>query len=153
MTPNEVAKTVVDGAMRVHMELGPGLLESAYEAVLAYELEKRGLRVQRQVPFGIAYDGLTVAEAFRADLVVEEQVIVELKSLESVHPVHKKQVLTYLRFSGMRLGLLINFGARLLRNGIFRFVNGLEEELPKDSALHAAGDGDGLAADVARERG
>jgi GxxExxY protein len=94
MTPNDVAKVIVDAALKVHVTLGPGLLESAYEAVLAYELEQRGLRVRRQQPFGIVYESLTVNDAFRADLVVEDQVMIELKSVESVHPVHKKQLLT-----------------------------------------------------------
>lgn len=128
VTPNEIAKTIVDAALKIHVALGPGLLESAYEPVLAYELQQRGLRVRRQEPFSIVYESLTVEDAFRADLVVEEQVIVELKSVETVHPVHKKQLLTYLRLSGKPLGLLINFGARLLRGGITRIVNGLDEE-------------------------
>ena len=127
MTPNDVAKVIVDAALKVHVTLGPGLLESAYEAVLAYELEQRGLRVRRRQPFGIVYESLTVNDAFRADLVVEDQVMIELKSVESVHPVHKKQLLTYLRLSGKPLGLLINFGARLLRNGMTRMANGLDE--------------------------
>ena len=127
MTPNDVAKVIVDAALKVHVALGPGLLESAYEAVLAYELEQRGLRVKRQHPVTIVYESLTVADAFRADLVVEDLVIVELKSVEAVHPVHKKQLLTYLRLSDKPLGLLINFGARLLRGGITRVANGLEE--------------------------
>jgi GxxExxY protein len=96
-------------------------------SLLAYELEQRGLRVRRQQPFGIVYESLTVNDAFRADLVVEDQVMIELKSVESVHPVHKKQLLTYLRLSGKPLGLLINFGARLLRNGMTRMANGLDE--------------------------
>ena len=128
VTPNEIAATIVDAALKIHVALGPGLLESAYEPVLAYELQKRGLRVRRQEPFSIVYESLTVENAFRADLVVEEQVIVELKSVEAVHPVHKKQLLTYLRLSGKPLGLLINFGARLLRGGITKIVNGLGEE-------------------------
>ena len=128
VTPNEIAKAIVDAALKIHVALGPGLLESAYEPVLAYELQKRGLRVRRQEPFSIVYESLTVEDAFRADLVAYEQVIVELKSVETVHPVHKKQLLTYLRLSGKPLGLLINFGARLLRGGITRIVNGLGEE-------------------------
>jgi GxxExxY protein len=128
VTPNEIATTIVDAALKIHVALGPGLLESAYEPVLAYELQKRGLRVRRQEPFSIVYESLTVEDAFRADLVAYGQVIVELKSVETVHPVHKKQLLTYLRLSGKPLGLLINFGARLLRGGITRVVNGLGEE-------------------------
>jgi GxxExxY protein len=127
MVPNDVSGAIVDAAVKVHMALGPGLLESAYEAVLAYELEQRGLRVTRQQPIQIVYESLTVNDAFRADLIVEDLVIVELKSVELIHPVHKKQLLTYLRLSGKPLGLLINFGARLLRGGVTRMVNGLEE--------------------------
>jgi GxxExxY protein len=128
LTPNEVAAAIVDAALKVHRTLGPGLLESAYETVLAYELEQRGLTVRRQQSFGIVYEALTVDDAFRADLVVNDLVIVELKSIEAVHAVHQKQLLTYLRLSGKPIGLLINFGARLLRNGITRVVNRLEEE-------------------------
>ena len=127
MAPNDVSGAIVDAAVKVHVALGPGLLESAYEAVLAYEIEQRGLRVERQQPIQIVYESLTVNDAFRADLIVEDLVIVELKSVETIHPVHKKQLLTYLRLSGKPLGLLINFGARLPLGGITRMVNGLEE--------------------------
>ncbi len=108
--PERDAKAIGDAALKIHVALGPGLLESAYEPVVAYELQKRGLRVRRQAPFSIVYESLTVEDAFRADLVVEEQVIVELKSVETVHPVHKKQLLTYLRLSGKPLGLLSTSG-------------------------------------------
>lgn len=101
-------------------------MESVYQAVLAHELKKRGLSVQSQVPIAIRYDDLVLADAFRADLVVEQKVIVELKSVETVQPVHHKQLLTYLRLADLRLGLLINFGAVLLKEGIFRVVNRLE---------------------------
>jgi GxxExxY protein len=131
MLPNEVARVIVDASLKVHVALGPGLLESAYEAVLAYELTQRGLRVTRQQSFGIVYENLTVPDAFRADLVVEDLVIVELKSVEATSPAHKKQLLTYLRFSGKPLGLLINFGTGLLRGNITRVVNGLDEDPPK----------------------
>jgi GxxExxY protein len=107
--------------------LGPGLLESVYEVVLAFELERRGLQVHRQQSISIVYEALTIENAFRADLVVEGKVIVEIKSVEVTQPVHAKQLLTYLRLSDRRLGLLINFGAALLRNGVTRVVNGLEE--------------------------
>jgi GxxExxY protein len=127
MTENEVAKIIVDAAYKVHVALGPGLLESVYEAVLTFELERRGLHVRRQQSIGIVYETPTIAEAFRADLVVEGKVIVEIKSIELVQPVHKKQLLTYLRLSRMHLGLLINFGTSLLRSGITRVVNGLDE--------------------------
>ena len=127
MTENEIAKIVVDAAIKVHRALGPGLLESVYEIVLAHELAKRGLKVERQVPISIEYNGLKFQEGFRADVVVEEKIIVELKSVENIQPVHKKQLLTYLRLADMRLGLLINFGSALLKNGISRVVNGLNE--------------------------
>ena len=127
MTENEIAKIVVDAAIKVHRALGPGLLESVYEIVLAHELAKRGLKVERQVPISIEYNGLKFQEGFRADIVVEEKIIVELKSVENIQPVHKKQLLTYLRLADMRLGLLINFGSTFLKDGISRVVNGLNE--------------------------
>ena len=107
--------------------LGPGLLESVYEIVLTYELEKRGLHVHRQKAIPVAYESVQFEEGFRADLVVANRVIVELKSVETVVPVHKKQLLTYLRLADMRLGLLINFGSALIKDGITRVVNGLRE--------------------------
>ena len=122
---NRIATQVVDAAYRVHTTLGPGLLESVYEAALAYELESRGLKFVRQQPIPVRYGTLTLDEGFRADLVVANRVIVELKSLENFAPVHKKQLLTYLRITGMRLGLLINFGAPLIKNGIVRIANNL----------------------------
>jgi GxxExxY protein len=125
MTENEIAKVVVDAAYKVHTTLGPGLLESVYEAVLAYELERRGLWVVRQQGISVIYEGVRLEEGFRADLIVEDKVIIEIKSLEAVHPVHKKQLLTYLRLANKRLGLLINFGEELIKNGITRLVNGL----------------------------
>jgi GxxExxY protein len=127
VTENEIAKVVVDAAFQVHTRLGPGLLESVYESVLAYELEKRGLRVALQLPVPIVYDGVTFDEGFRADLIVEDKVILELKSVEATLPVHKKQLLTYLRLMDKQLGFLINFGAALIKNGITRMVNGLKE--------------------------
>jgi GxxExxY protein len=119
MTENEIATQVVDAAFKIHTTLGPGLLETVYEVVLAHELQKRGLRVERQVPIPIAWEGIKFNEGFRAE------VIVELKSVETVAPVHKKQVLTYLRLMNLKLGLLINFGEELIKNGISRIVNGL----------------------------
>lgn len=127
MTENEIAKIIVDAAFKVHVALGPGLLESVYEVVLAFELERRGLQVHRQQSISIMYETLTIENAFRADLVVEGKVIVEIKSVEFAQPVHAKQLLTYLRLSDRRLGLLINFGTALLRNGVTRVVNGLKE--------------------------
>ncbi|MFH1581189.1 MAG: GxxExxY protein [Pseudomonadota bacterium] len=125
MTENEIAKIIVDAAFQVHKMLGPGLLESVYEVILAHELKKRGLNVKRQVPVPIVFDEIKFNEGFRADLIVEEKVIVELKSVEKVSSVHKKQLLTYLRLTGKKLGLLINFGSELIRDGISRVVNGL----------------------------
>ena len=127
MNENEIAKQIVDAAYKIHKALGPGLLESVYETLLAHVLEKRGFNVRRQVPVPIVYEGISFNEGFRADLIVEDKVIVELKSVENVAPVHKKQLLTYLRLADKRLGLLINFGSSLLREGITRVVNGLED--------------------------
>ena len=118
MTENEIATQIVDAAFKIHTTLGPGLLETVYEVVLAHELQKRGLRVERQVPVPIAWEGIKFNEGFRADLIVEGKVIVELKSIETVAPVHKKQVLTHLRLMNLKLGLLINFGEELIKNGI-----------------------------------
>lgn len=127
MTENEIAKIVVDVAYRIHIELGPGLLESVYEIVLAQELKKSGLKIERQKPVSIEYMGIKFEEGFRADIIVENKVILELKSVEAISKLHKKQLLTYLRLADKRLGLLINFGAALFKDGIFRIVNGLKE--------------------------
>jgi len=125
VTENEVAKQIVDAAYRVHTSLGPGLLESAYEAVLAHELEKRGLRTARQQAVPIVYQGTRIEMGFRADLIVEDSVIVEIKSVEAIAPVHKKQLLTHLRLADKRLGLLINFNVALIKDGITRIANGM----------------------------
>lgn len=127
VTENEVAKQIVDAAYRVHTSLGPGLLESAYEAVLAYELEKRGLRTVRQQAVPIVYQGTRIEMGFRADLIVEDTVIVEIKSVEAIAPVHKKQLLTHLRLADKRLGLLINFNVALIKDGITRIANGMPD--------------------------
>jgi GxxExxY protein len=127
MTENEISKVVVDAAYTVHVALGPGLLESVYETVLCHELRKRGLKVERQVAVPVVYDGLQFEEGFRADIVVEDKVVLELKSVEHVLPVHSKQTLTYIRLMDKRLGMLINFGAARIKDGIWRIVNGLEE--------------------------
>jgi GxxExxY protein len=124
MTENEIAKQILDAAFVVHTELGPGLLESVYEVVLAYELKKRGLLSERQKPMPIFYDNIRFDEAFRSDLVINGKVIAELKSVEALLPVHAKQLLTQLRLSGLKLGLLINFGEAHLKNGIKRVING-----------------------------
>ena len=127
MKENEIATVVLDAAFKIHTNLGPGLLESVYEAVLAYELTKRGVVVRRQVPIPIRYEGLSFEEGFRADLLAGESVVVELKSVETLAPVHGKQVLTQLRLSGHRLGLLINFGEVHLKDGLKRIANGLPD--------------------------
>ncbi|RCJ15209.1 GxxExxY protein [Nostoc sp. ATCC 43529] len=122
---NEVSGAVVDAAYMVHTSLGPGLLESVYETVMDFELRRRKLRVQRQVLIPVVYGGVVLEEGFRADLIVQDEVIVELKSVESIHPVHKKQLLTYLRLADKRVGLLINFNVSLIKDGISRVVNNL----------------------------
>ena len=127
LTENELSKMVLDAAFRVHTKTGPGLLETVYEVILAHELRKQGLRVERQIPIPIRYDELVIDEGFRADLMVEDKVIVELKSVDQTLRVHGKQVLTQLRLSDRRLGLLINFGEVHLKHGIERVVNGLPE--------------------------
>ena len=127
MTENELAKETVNAAYKIHTIFGPGLLESVYETVLAYELMKRGLRVVRQQPIPLIYEDVRMDDGFRADLVVESKVIVEIKSVEVIAPVHKKQLLTYLRVADKRLGLLINFGAALIKDGITRVVNDLSD--------------------------
>ena len=128
MTENAVAKEIVDVAYRMHTVLGPGLFESVYEAVLASELQKRGLNLARQQPIPVVYEGTRFEMGFRADLVVEDKVIVEIKSVAEIAALHKKQLLTYLRLADKRLGLLINFNVARIKDGITRIVNGLEEE-------------------------
>ena len=127
MTENEVAKQIVDAAFRVHTSLGPGLLESVYETVLAYELEQRGLRTISQQPVPVVYQGTRIEMGFRADLIVEDKVIVEIKSVETIAAVHKKQLLTHLRLADKRLGLLINFNVALIKDGIMRIANGMPD--------------------------
>ena len=124
MNENEVGKIVVDAAIMIHRELGPGLLETVYELVLAHEIEKHGLSVERQVAVPIEFQGIKFEEGFRADIVVEKKVILELKSVESVTKAHKKQVLTYLKLTGCKLGYLLNFGESLMKDGISRIING-----------------------------
>jgi GxxExxY protein len=127
MSENAVAKQIVDVAYRAHTILGPGLLESVYEAVMAIELQKRGLSVARQQIIPVVYDGACIEMGFRADLVVQDSVIVEIKSIAEIAALHRKQLLTYLRLANKRLGLLINFNVVLIKDGITRVVNGLEE--------------------------
>src|SRR5947209_7101950 len=128
MTENEVAKVIVDTAYHIHVKLGPGLLESVYRVILAHELRKRGLQVETEVAVPVVWEDIRLDCWFRADLIVVNQVIVELKSVEKTIPVHKKQLLTYLKLTGCRLGLLINFGEALIKDGIGRVVNRLPEE-------------------------
>jgi len=124
MNENEIGKIIVNSAVTLHRELGPGLLESVYEVILAHELEKCGLTVERQVAIPIEYGGITFTEGFRADIVVENKVIIELKSVETINKSHKKQLLTYLRLAGYKLGYLLNFGEALMKDGISRIING-----------------------------
>ncbi|MEQ9663760.1 MAG: GxxExxY protein [Parasphingopyxis sp.] len=119
----ELARVAVDAGFHIHKELGPALLESVYEAVLAFALEERGLKIDRQKPVGIHFKGLAIQEGFRADILVEDRLLIELKSVERLQAVHGKQVLTYLRLLDLPLGLLMNFGAATFKEGIKRIVN------------------------------
>ena len=127
MTENGIGTIVIEAAIAVHRELGPGLLETVSEVILARELQDRGLKVDRQVPVAIGYRGIRFDEGFRADIIVEGRVILELKSVERVTAAHKKQVQTYLRLAGCKLGYLLNFGEGVMKTGITRCVNDLEE--------------------------
>jgi len=123
-TPNQITEIIIGAGIEIHKELGPGLLESVYEVVLEAELRQRGLQVERQVELPVHWRGKLLGQTFRVDLLVEGQVIVELKSVEKVAMVHKKQVLTYLKLSGLNLGLLLNFGTVLFKDGIERIILG-----------------------------
>ncbi|PIS27315.1 MAG: GxxExxY protein [Candidatus Marinimicrobia bacterium CG08_land_8_20_14_0_20_45_22] len=125
MTENEISKIILDVSFCLHTKFGPGLFESVYEDLMAYELEKNGLRVEKQKILPVVYENLRMESAFRIDLLVNNAVIVEIKSVESILPVHKKQLLTYLRLADKRLGLLINFNEAHLKDGITRIVNNL----------------------------
>jgi GxxExxY protein len=127
MSHDEIARVVVECAYELHKELGPGLLESVYEVLMADALRSRGLSVERQKPIPVLFRGKRFDEGFRADLLIEDLVLVELKSVEILARVHRKQVLTYLRLANLQLGLLINFGGELLKGNIERLANGLEE--------------------------
>lgn len=127
MTENEIGKIIIDCAVRLHKELGPGLLEIVYEVLLTRLLEEAGLKVKRQVSVPIEFRGVRFDEGFRADMIVEDKVIVELKSVDSINKAHKKQVLTYLKLTGMKLGYLLNFGEELMKDGISRILNGKVE--------------------------
>lgn len=127
MTENHIATVVVDAALKIHKLLGPGLLESVYQATLSFELQKRGLSVVEQVGFPVLYEGVKLNLGFRVDLLVGDKVVIEIKSVELLSPVHRKQLETYLRLMNMRLGLLINFNVELMKYGIQRVVNRLPE--------------------------
>jgi len=127
MTENEIASLVMELSFQIHRQLGPGLLESVYEVILARKLVDAGLQVERQMPVKIEFEGIIFNEGFKADVVIEGKVILELKSVERLQPEHGKQLMTYLRLSNMRLGLLINFGEAYLKDGFRRVVNGLED--------------------------
>ena len=125
MTENELSKIIVNSCYQIHVKLGPGLLESVYEEILYYELTKQGLSVERQKAIPVFWENIKMDIGFRADLIVENKVIIELKSVEVIAPVHPKQLLTYLRITGLKLGLLVNFNEKLIKDGITRIVNNL----------------------------
>jgi GxxExxY protein len=125
MTENEIARIIVDKAFKIHKTLGPGLLESVYEELLNYELTKCGLKLLRQSPIPVIYEDKKIELGFRVDLIVENKVIIEIKSVETIIPVHQKQLLTYLKITGLKLGLLINFNQTLIKTGIHRIANNL----------------------------
>jgi GxxExxY protein len=127
VTENEIAKQIVDAAYKIHTTLGPGLFESVYETIMAQELASRGLHLMRQQALPVVWENIHLEAGFRADLIVENKVIVEIKSVETIAPVHRKQLLTYLRLANKRLGILINFDVELIKDGISRVVNGLAE--------------------------
>ena len=125
MTENQIATVILDAAFKIHRTLGPGLLESVYQATLDYELQKRGLGVVQQIGLPVYYENIKLELGFRVDLIVADKVIIEIKSVEALAPVHRKQLLTYLRLMNLRLGLLLNFNVELMKDGIQRVVNGL----------------------------
>ena len=125
MTENEISKIIVDISYKIHNELGAGLFESVYEEILYYELTKKGLKVRRQKAIPVYWKGIKMDIGFRADLIVEDKVIIEIKSVENILPVHRKQLLTYLKLTNIKLGLLINFNENLIKDGITRIVNNL----------------------------
>ena len=125
MTENELSRIVVDSAFKIHTTLGPGLLESVYEAVLAHELKKRGCHIVAQRAIPVIYDEVKLDLGFRADIIVNNKVVIEVKSVEAISPVHAKQLRTYLRLMDLKLGLLINFNVNLIKDGITRVVNNL----------------------------
>lgn len=127
MHENDISRVILDLSVKIHKELGPGLFESVYEEIICYELRKAGFQIQSQVPIQVVYDGKTFGKGFRADIIVENKVLIELKSVEKLSGVHKKQLLTYLKLTNIKLGLLTNFNEKLLKDGFERVVNNLEE--------------------------
>lgn len=127
MDENLISKILVGIFIKVHSELGPGLLESVYETAICHELSKRGMYYTRQEPIPVYYDGIRMEIGFRSDIIVERKVIIEVKSIQGILPVHSKTLLTYLRLTDLKLGLLVNFNVSLVKNGITRIVNNLEE--------------------------
>lgn len=127
MTENEIAKIIVDAAFKIHIALGPGLLESVYQATLSYELKKRGLNVAQQVGLPVYYEEVKLELGFRVDLIAGDKVVIEIKSTEALAPIHRKQLATYLRLMDLRLGLLLNFNVELMKDGIQRVVNRLAD--------------------------
>ncbi|CAG0972715.1 hypothetical protein ARNL5_01818 [Anaerolineae bacterium] len=125
MTENDISAIIVDSCLKIHTSLGPGLLESVYEEVLCYELRKNGLKFERQKPIGVFYDSVKMDIGFIADIIAEEKVIIEIKSIETVKAVHHKQLITYLKLTDKKLGLLVNFNVNLIKDGIKRIVNNL----------------------------
>lgn len=127
MTENQIASAVVDASLKIHRTLGPGLLEHVYETILAYELRRRGFFTQTQLPVPVVYEEVKLKIGFRPDIIVDRKLIVEVKSIVAIAPVHLKQLQTYLRITDMRLGLMINFNVELIKDGIRRVVNRLPE--------------------------
>lgn len=125
MIENDLSRIIVDCCFRIHNTLGPGLLESVYEELLAYEIQKQGISIRRQQGIAVIYDHIKMDMGFRADIIVENKVIIKIKSVEDIAPVHQKQLLTYLRITGLKLGLLVNFNKALIKDGIRRIVNNL----------------------------
>jgi iron complex transport system substrate-binding protein len=153
METDELTGLIVDTAFHIHRDLGPGLLESVYELVLAAALQRRGLKVERQKPVSFTYDGMTFDEGFRVDLLVEGRVVVELKSVEKLAPVHAKQLLTYLRLMKLPVGLLINFGAGTFKEGVHRIVNGYTSSASPRLRVNQTQPGtDGVSRGVAETR-
>jgi GxxExxY protein len=126
MNENEIGTEIVGAAITIHRELGPGLMETVYEVVLAHELKERGLQVERQVSVPVEYRGMKFDQGFRADLIIDDRVLIELKSIKKLTAAHRKQIQTYLRLTNMKLGYLLNFGEALMKNGVVRAVNGLQ---------------------------